>query len=1798
MATQVGRPRSLVKQGNGRAAATAQPAPRFTDGGADDDDDDGDYALLQDERSRRIRFLTAREPSAATTGARRRVAVGAVSANPVLDEIEDGLLERQWRRRRQVAAAAAEGVASTAANVALGQYRRHQTGTRVRNATGAHPVLPWAAVRRALVALAKSGVATTAAAVDGDEDDDDDVGGGGHYDDGPRGNPSAAAVVAGDGVGAWDGEESRDDAGGNGWTTLGCGFQLEQRVAAGTRERFRNVLHLAFQTGSAASASGGSGGSSGVGGGEQFATLDARGLSVWGSGGELRMRAAVAGPMAAAAAAGEGGGGAPRSPARRAAAMATVRGALVGLIQRWVWAEKLHVAVCYCKDRTLQIFDYQAALRLNLLKDTHSTSVTCCVFYEPTEYLITACKGGELRIWNSQGSLVNELVGHFRPVTGLALLERASGMASGTQQVALSSSLDKTVRVWSFAVGTCLHRLDVGAPILGMRLARKDAVLVHCERAVEVWRMQRTHRSFLHTGFGTAGLQRVERGTAPARLVAVGSDGGVRLVSPRSGAVLVTGFPTFKDASAIEVVYDWVDDLVYVRLSSGDFVVYDCRFNPMRAIELWRSAEFSESLTCVTGIIFHPPDRHKQFYLVSGAENGQLLCLDRTNKGRPELLVQAHGARVAAVRFDDKKELVVSTRADLQFKLWRVTISSGTGNAVNFFASGLPSTPLSIALEAKATFDVATFGIRALAQRPIFELNMEFESIAVVVEGGLAVIGYEGTAIAMPRDESSRSSKIVALAAMVKYNHWATADDDDTVRIWDSHGGMVREIQFNSTVTSVAFANERGDLLAALGDHVAVVWVQEFLPQNLARVALRRGGFGDDEAEAPMPFDSNADFWACFYEEENKRGGGGGGEVRWHVAKNAVMPRAVASGTGGDLIMKADADEESIRMRRNRRLALEKEAELYRRAAGYEERHAMTSRNAAHARAFTPIPMAVTRRESTEDVDALGEDFEIIRIDSETSLLPTGVLDLTSPPPESDQIPLSHSEEKDKAEVQPDPVCDPAPKPKEKDETKPMAILPPERIYKKVKAAEMEKRREIIRRRLQASGIALPNSVVKKDTPVASEPAVVPRASVARDKPDRVQALLSKAKERGPGLRLNPIPKYVNQSRPISNVVGKPGGQPEILPVREYDIKHRESIASDDQLQVLSSRFMVDLADTAEEENEEVQDGDRAGRLVDGSNVAGLTDTEASDLVLDGHIGVNEGSPISTPTSPVDERASPRKKQRRPVVQPGRNRRDRHVPAQGAAPGRLSADRGEAAVAVTDGADSRLATHARRSGSSGHAVRLPSAAASAREDSVGNSRPPNAGGASLAAWSEDAPSTSGDGGGRGDYNDDSLRMILPEAASNRGWEGEEVAGEAAAVGSELKNPEDVSLPEMEAYAWELLRTRKLSGAAEVLSRITSKFWFPGVKGGEVTLASVVQALLELIRNGMWSEQCEASKALLYLFKTFEHDFPRPLELLVRPQLEVLHSSEHWQVRAQLCLNVAGYGLHNDDGDGRAAVVCALAGRLRDRNEEVRRCAFVALAACGIGSKGQLLAALQTAGIVPRSTSAPDALDRMLSEARESDAARAAEASQAVLAWYDGVGAATAAPPPPHAQVPAPLRRQDSYREHLAGKFFPPDGSGPRAGSARWRGGARRGRPASARGGSAALFDIASAGGAASVFDGVSEGWDARSERSGSARAVSARAASARAMMATGAAGTPMERLDNATLRPRGSAAADAAWRRQRPGREKGGGRDGRGGVPSLRRVASSVRAMSAGWRECAGATAARAAAAAAAAREA
>ena len=82
-----------------------------------------------------------------------------------------------------------------------------------------------------------------------------------------------------------------------------------------------------------------------------------------------------------------------------------------------------------------------------------------------------------------------------------------------------------------------------------------------------------------------------------------------------------------------------------------------------------------------------------------------------------------------------------------------------------------------------------------------------------------------GTAVLCLNDVSRGDAcrfhyQINGLAANSELMIFATSASDGFLKLWSNGGRLIRELQFDATLRSVCFCDDRGDLLVGFLDHI------------------------------------------------------------------------------------------------------------------------------------------------------------------------------------------------------------------------------------------------------------------------------------------------------------------------------------------------------------------------------------------------------------------------------------------------------------------------------------------------------------------------------------------------------------------------------------------------------------------------------------------------------------------------------------------------------------------------------------------------------------------------------------------------------------------------------------------------------------------------------------------------------------------------------------------------------------------------------------------------------------------
>ncbi|KAL5483730.1 hypothetical protein EMCRGX_G020138 [Ephydatia muelleri] len=163
------------------------------------------------------------------------------------------------------------------------------------------------------------------------------------------------------------------------------------------------------------------------------------------------------------------------------------------LVTDMCWLDPEMAVLQASEDLTLKVWDLRTAAmvqqfapKLNIL--------TCCAVSRDGNYFLSGTNGcggsSELTLWDRRtGKALMEYRGHSEGVQGCVFME-TSTRNTAYQELVVSCSNDRTVRIWSRDDGACLHthHVDGAGPVTAVVSPSKDSLACSTfYRGVSVW---------------------------------------------------------------------------------------------------------------------------------------------------------------------------------------------------------------------------------------------------------------------------------------------------------------------------------------------------------------------------------------------------------------------------------------------------------------------------------------------------------------------------------------------------------------------------------------------------------------------------------------------------------------------------------------------------------------------------------------------------------------------------------------------------------------------------------------------------------------------------------------------------------------------------------------------------------------------------------------------------------------------------------------------------------------------------------------------------------------------------------------------------------------------------------------------------------------------------------------------------------------------------------------------------------------------------------------------------------------
>ncbi|XP_045417194.1 WD repeat-containing protein 97 isoform X2 [Lemur catta] len=489
-------------------------------------------------------------------------------------------------------------------------------------------------------------------------------------------------------------------------------------------------------------------------------------------------------------------------------------------------------------------FNLQAWALVDVRRDLHKTTISDLAYCKEVEAMVTASRDSTVKVWEADWQIRMVFVGHTGPVTALAVLPNTT--------LVLSASHDGTLRTWDLQAAAQVGEVALcswGQDALSGRVRHLLApmgpgwpVLSLCTSAVELWRVRELYSPLAQLPAPVLHLQVVPPLPAlvyprlPTRLVCACADGSVCLLSAATGRT-VSVLLLEPDDCAAAVAYCLPREALWLLTHAGHLVRANAARCPMLVLHrvcplpppapqpcclhlYSHLADPSSAFTSWEIVRQHRGELHrstmawawkdKNRYLpVVGHTDGSLSVLEWVSSKTVFHTVAHSPGPVTAIA--STWNSIMSSGGDLTVKMWRVfPYAEESLSLLRTFSCCHPVVTLCV-LGKRVTVgfedpDSATYGL------------VQFS------------LGDSQRFDHRPQDDPM--DHITGLCCCPSLRLYACSSLDCTIRIWTAENRLLRLLQLNGAPQALAFCNNSGDLVLALGSRLCLVSHRLYLPTS------------------------------------------------------------------------------------------------------------------------------------------------------------------------------------------------------------------------------------------------------------------------------------------------------------------------------------------------------------------------------------------------------------------------------------------------------------------------------------------------------------------------------------------------------------------------------------------------------------------------------------------------------------------------------------------------------------------------------------------------------------------------------------------------------------------------------------------------------------------------------------------------------------------------------------------------------------------------------------------------------
>ncbi|CAF4508243.1 unnamed protein product [Rotaria socialis] len=462
----------------------------------------------------------------------------------------------------------------------------------------------------------------------------------------------------------------------------------------------------------------------------------------------------------------------------------------------------------------------------SMKQDLHVRPIVAMLFHEQRDVLITAARDGSIKVWDHRWFILFAYVGHQDRV--LFLSKHPFG------PYLISSSQDRTIRVWSLEYGDVVDVIPVPEPVSHMNVTRNyEKFLVKSIKCLQLWCVK--HYCDFLTFAGSPILKTIctTHPDYPTRTVLLCKDSTARIVTSVNGDVL-TSLVCDLNFKATSCAYAIGENVLFV-CNGTTLIKADTTVNPCKIMEKFNVTDYTiDCLSIYEYVTQSDMDETPMFkslvtkpsselvhialkgfsrtLLIAGLSNGCIAVLN-WNTGEIDFSMEMHSARpVVDIISNPSTDQIISCGADLIVRIWRVfPYAVESLSVVRSIFCALP--PIHLAMIKKS-------------------LAVAFREESTLTHS-LMIYNLENNERYDHLPETDHCDKITAIAGCSKLKVVATGSLDGTLRIWNGKNQLIRMIVIHDNIHSLGFSNDAGDLVIGIGDHLYKMLHTAYLPKAI-----------------------------------------------------------------------------------------------------------------------------------------------------------------------------------------------------------------------------------------------------------------------------------------------------------------------------------------------------------------------------------------------------------------------------------------------------------------------------------------------------------------------------------------------------------------------------------------------------------------------------------------------------------------------------------------------------------------------------------------------------------------------------------------------------------------------------------------------------------------------------------------------------------------------------------------------------------------------------------------------------